>query len=44
LDLSVKHHEKPFHDQAIPVIARRRVLEMTRAGEIPAHSIGEGKR
>lgn len=26
------------------VITRRRVLEMARAGEIPAHAIGEGKR
>ena len=25
-------------------ITRRRVLEMARAGEIPAHAIGEGKR
>jgi excisionase family DNA binding protein len=26
------------------VITRRRVLEMARAGEIPAHAIGDGKR
>jgi excisionase family DNA binding protein len=26
------------------VITRRRVLEMARSGEIPAHAIGEGKR
>jgi excisionase family DNA binding protein len=26
------------------VITRRRVLEMARAGEIPAHAIGEGTR
>jgi hypothetical protein len=26
------------------VITRRRVLEMARADEIPAHAIGEGKR
>ena len=26
------------------VIKRRRVLEMARTGEIPAHAIGEGKR
>jgi hypothetical protein len=26
------------------VITRRRVLEMARVGEIPAHAIGEGKR
>jgi len=26
------------------VITRRRVLEMARAGEIPAHAIGQGKR
>jgi excisionase family DNA binding protein len=26
------------------VITRRRVLEMARAGEIPAHAIGEGQR
>jgi excisionase family DNA binding protein len=26
------------------VITRRRVLEMARAGEIPGHAIGEGKR
>jgi hypothetical protein len=25
-------------------LARRRVLEMARAGEIPAHAIGHGKR
>jgi excisionase family DNA binding protein len=25
-------------------ITRRRVLEMARAGKIPAHAIGEGKR
>jgi excisionase family DNA binding protein len=25
-------------------VARRRVLEMARAGEIPAHPIGRGKR
>src|SRR3989442_7472391 len=26
------------------MITRRRVLEMARAGEIPAHAMGEGKR
>ena len=26
------------------VITRRRVLEMARAGEVPGHAIGEGKR
>lgn len=26
------------------VITRRRVLEMARAGEVPAHAIGQGKR
>jgi Helix-turn-helix domain len=26
------------------VITRRRLLEMARAGQIPAHAIGEGKR
>ena len=26
------------------VIPRRRVLEMARSGEIPGHTIGEGKR
>ena len=26
------------------VITRRRALEMARAGQIPAHAIGEGKR
>jgi hypothetical protein len=26
------------------VITRRRVLEMARSGEIPAHAIGKGKR
>ena len=25
-------------------ITRRRVLEMARSGEIPAHALGEGKR
>ena len=39
---------EPFVDASTAaeflVITRRRVLEMARAGEIPAHAVGEGKR
>jgi hypothetical protein len=48
MDTTARRDIEPFVDAnraaEFLVITRRRVLEMARVGQIPAHGIGEGKR
>jgi hypothetical protein len=48
MDATAGRQIEPFVDAnraaEFLVITRRRILEMSRAGEIPAHPIGDGKR